>query len=205
MHMTTEQHPLGNVNGTAVDAKSIVDQVLDLDEFLAAEVRLAVRQAAFYTRGDLEASIDELNAELNSLTDSQGRPLPVLDGDLEAARPARVVASELLEVQKEYAASRRVILMQQLDQDDWAAFQQRWKEELTKNPPYAAEFYEDLITRSAMKPKITVEQLRALRKKLGAPAFDELWQSAWGVNTQSGVSIPKSLLSSDVLRQSPLG
>jgi hypothetical protein len=198
-------HPLGNINGTDVDAKSIVDEILNLDEFLSAELRLATKQAAFYTRPDLEAEIEAKNAELNSLTDSQGRPLPVLDGDLEDDRSARTVASEVLELQKEYGASRRVVLMQQMDQDDWAAFQLKWKEELLKEPPYAPAFYEDLICSSALKPKIDVDQLRQLRKKLGAPAFEELWRSAWAVNTQSGVSIPKSSLSSGVLRLGQLG
>lgn len=202
--MTT--HPLGDVDQAAPDAASIVNEILDLNDFLATEIRLAVKQAAFYTRADLEAPIEGLNAELNSLTDSQGRPLPVVDaavGDGERSAPA--VAQELLAVQREYSASRRVILMQQLDQDEWTAFQARWKEALAEDPPYPPAFYEDLITRSALKPKMTVEQLREFRKRVGAPAFDEIWRAAWDVNTQSGVSIPKSLLSSAVLRQSQPG
>lgn len=206
----TESHPLGDVNGTGPTTLdvggSIVDQVLDLDDFLASDIRLALKQAAFYTRPDLEADIEELNAELDSLTDANGRPLPVLDpavGDGE--RSAAVVAQELYTLQKEYGASRRVIVMQQLDEDEWAQYQAKWKTALNEDPPYPPDFYVDLITRCAIRPKVTAEQVPALRKRVGAPAFDAIWQTAWQVNTRSGVSIPKSSLSSVVLRQQQHG
>lgn len=203
------EHPLGDIagNGTAtISPSSIVDQVLDLDEFLSADVRLATKQAAWYTRPDIESEIEQLNAELDSLTDSQGRPLTVSDQTLgDGERSASVVTAELLAKQKEYASFRRVVIMQQLDDDEWTAFQEKWKDELKKDPPYVSTFYEELITRCALRPKMTVEQLRQLRKKIGAPVFHELWQAAWNVNTQSGVSIPKSWLSSTVQRQQQLG
>lgn len=183
------------------DAKSIVDNILDLDDFLAKDVRRALKQAAWFTRPELEADIEQLNSELDQLTDGQGRPLPEIDATLERGRNARVVAMELQAVQKAYAASRRVILMQQIDEDDWTEFQNRWKEALDGEPPYPAEFYEDLISRSAHKPKITPEQVAQLRKKVGRAVWDEIWKAAWQVNTMSGVSIPKSWISSSVLRQ----
>lgn len=203
------EHPLGNPNGTAPlldPGKSIVDTVLDLDDFLSGDVRLALKQASFYTRGDLEAEIEELNAELDSLTDSQGRPLPVLDASIgDGERSASVVAQELLDKQREYARSRRVIVMQQLDEDDWAAFQAQWKDALAQQPPYPPEFYADLISKCALRPQIPAEKIAAFRKRVGAPAYEEIWRAAWTVNTQSGVSIPKSLLSSAVLRQQQPG
>lgn len=184
---------------------SIVDNVLNLDEFLAADIRLAQTQAAWYTRPDLEAQIEELNAELDSLTDTYGKPLPVIDADLEEGRTAAVVVGELAAAQKAYAASRTYILMRQLDQDDWDAFQTTWKDALAKEPPYPAEFYADLISKCAIKPEIPVHKVAELRKKVGAPAFDAIWSAAWKVNTRSGVSIPKSLLSSAVQSQLPRG
>lgn len=206
------QHPLGDVNGTgpvavAVDVeKSIVDTVLDLDDFLAGDVRLALKQASFYVRADLEAEIEELNAELDSLTDAQGRPLPILDAAVgDGERSASVVAHELADLQKEYARSRRVIVMQQLDEDEWAEFQAKWKTALNNAPPYPPEFYVDLISRCAIRPKIPADKLPEFRKRVGAPAFDNIWRTAWEVNTRSGVSIPKSLISSAVLRQQQPG
>lgn len=187
------------------DPKSIVDSVLNLDEFLAREVRLAVKQAAFYTRPDLEAELEELNAELDSITDANGRPLNDLDESLGGGgRSVAVVKQEILDKQREYAASRQVVLMQQLDEDDWAEFQAKWKDALAKEPPYPPEFYSDLICRTALKPRITPEQLVKLRKRVGSPVFEELWRTAWEVNTRSGVSIPKSWLASRSPGASPL-
>lgn len=208
--MNDEATVFGNPNGsapTAIDVeKSIVDQVLDLDDFLAGDIRLALKQASFYTRPDLEAQIEEKNAELDTLTDAQGRPLPVLDASVgDGERSAPVVAQELYDLQKEYGRSRRVIVMQQLNEDEWAAFQAQWKTELQNDPPYAPEFYVDLISKCAINPKLPADKLPEFRKRVGAPAFDAIWRTAWEANTRSGVSIPKSLLSSAVLRQQQPG
>lgn len=213
-----EAPPIGSAPAASIDLAvaashangvrtSVVDTVFDLDEFLAADIRLAEKQAAFYTRPDLEAQIEELNAELDSLTDANGRPLPDPDRSLEEGRTAQVVMVELAAVQKEYAASRRSILMRQLDTDDWDAFQTQWKEEIAKEPPAPRDpaFYADLISRCAIKPEIPADKIAPMRKRIGAPAFEEIWRAAWNVNTRSGVSIPKSWLSSAVQRQLPQG
>lgn len=203
-----DQQPELNVPGSGNGAStktSIVDSVLNLDHFLSQDVRLAQSQAAWYLRSDLEATIEQLNAELDALTDGNGRPLTTTDASMEDERSAMTVVAELAEAQRTYAASRRYILMQQLDQDDWDAFQNQWKEELLKDPPYTPEFYADLISRCAINPKVPADRVPALRKKLGAPAFEALWRTAWNVNTRSGVSIPKSLLSSGVQIQQRRG
>lgn len=209
-------HPLGDTdvirNGLgetitpAPSAASIVDTILDLDQLLSSDVRLAEKSYRFSIRPDLEAEIEDRHAELDGLTDSQGRPLPILDQAVgDGGRSAHVVASEIQELQVEYAASMRSGRVRQMDEDDWTAFQTRHKKALGEPPPYPAEFYEDLIVRSAVAPRFTVEKLQAFRKKVGHPAFNEIASAAWQVNTNSGVSVPKSLLSSGVLRQQQQG
>jgi hypothetical protein len=94
----------------------------------------------------------------------------------------------------------RSVRMRQMDEDDWTAFQATHKSVLNDGPPYPAAFYEDLIVKTAVAPKFTVAKLQSFRKKVGHPAFNELAQTAWAVNTASGVSVPKSPLSSAVLR-----
>jgi hypothetical protein len=183
-------------------AKSIVDNILNLDEFLSGDVRRAEKTARFCTSPELEAKIEELNAELDSLTDSQGRPLPVVDqavGDGE--RSAHVVASEIQAAQREYAAAMVSVRFRQIDEDEWTAYLARHKKVLDEGLPYPAVVYEDLISRTAIAPRFTVEQVRTFRSKVGHPVFQELAGVAWAVNTQSGVSVPKSSLSSGVLRQ----
>lgn len=204
-----DQSPLGDINGTepaSASAASIVDTILDLDELLSSDVRLAEKSYRFSIRPDLEAKIEESNAELNDLTDSQGRPLPVIDQALgDGGRSAHSVALEIQELQVEYALSMRRGRVRQMDEDDWTAFLARHKTVLAEGEPFAAEFYEDLIVRSARQPKIGLEELQQLRKKVGHPAFDAIATAAWAVNTNSGVSVPKSSLSSAVLRQQQLG
>jgi hypothetical protein len=196
----------------SIDAEeSIVDSILKLDEFLSGDVRRARKSAIFYTRPDLEARLDDLDEEFASLTDAQGRPRPVidqpLDGGGDGGRSAQAVMLEREEVAAEYAASRVRVEMEQLDEDDWTAHMARHKKTLDEDAPgpYKPEFYEETIALSAVAPRMTVEQVRALRKRVGRPVYDTLFNTAWAVNTRSGVSVPKSLLSSAVLRQQPLG
>jgi hypothetical protein len=211
--MTTNppEHPLGDINGTAVtdSEKSIVDSILKLDEFLSGDVRRARKSAIFYTRPDLEARLDDLDEELASLTDAQGRPRPVIDQPLDGdvgggSRSAQAVMLEREAVAAEFSASRVRVEMEQLDEDDWAAHMTRHKETLAGDPPFTAEFYDETISLSAVAPKMTVDEVRLLRKKVGRPVYDTLFSVAWAVNTRSGVSVPKSLLSSAGLRQQPL-
>lgn len=182
---------------------SIVDTILNLDELLSANVRRAERSARFALKPWLEADIDDLNAELDSLTDALGNPLEdMVDRTVGGGgRSATTVALELLEKQRELAASFRTVRMQQMPQNQWVAFDEKWSEVLKKGAPYPQEFWKELVVKTASQPEITAEQYDQLRGKLGHPQVDLLCHAAWEVNTQSGVSVPKSPLSSRVLRQ----
>jgi hypothetical protein len=203
---TQHDHPLGDIDGTSstttatVEQPSIVDTILNLDDFLAADVRLAEKTARFCTKPELEARIEDLHAELDALTDNDGRPLATDDDLAGAGRSASVVNAELVAAQREYATAMRSVRMRQMDEDDWTAFQARHKATINDGPPYPVGFYEDLIVRTAVAPKFTAAKLQAFRKKVGHPSFNELAQTAWAVNTSSGVSVPKSPLSSAVQR-----
>lgn len=209
----TESHPLGDINGTSTSdtpegtAGSIVDNLLDLDEFLSGDVRRAEKTARFCTKPELEARIEDLNAELDSLTDSQGRSLAEPDQDLAGGgRSAAVVSSEIRDLEREYAAAMVSVKMRQLDEDEWTEFLARHKKALDARAtdpglPYPPDFYEDLISRTAIAPTFTQQQVAEFRAKVGHPVFAEVAGVAWVVNTQSGVSVPKSWLSSAVLRQ----
>ena len=93
--------------------------------------------------------------------------------------------------------------MRQLTDDDWVAFKVEHANAFTTTEATTErkKMLEQLLVRSAAAPKFTIEQLAAFRKMVGSPQVDELIEVAWIVNTQSGVSIPKSPLSSAVLRR----
>lgn len=211
-------HPLGEINDiTAADqflegrgngkAKSIVDNILDLDALLSADIRLAEKSARFSTNPAIEAEMEDLVAELETLVDSDGRPKSQLDASVAGSggRSADFVSLEIDKLEDEYAASMVTVRLRQLDEDDWTAFLTKWKTTLADLPPYPPAFWEELIVKSAIRPTFTADQLREFRRKVGHPAFEAVSGAAWAVNTQSGVSVPKSSLSSAVLRQRAQG
>jgi hypothetical protein len=207
----TSQHPLGNPDGPpaipVIPAASIVDTILDLDELLSADVRRAEKTARFCTKPWLEADIDELEAELAILLDSQGNPLPTPDRALEESdspRTAEQVALEIQHLRVEMGQAFRSVRMGQLPDDEWGEFKTKHRETLDKGAPYPNELFDELIAASAIRPPIPIEKVRALRSQLGEPQMSELADKAWLVNTESGVSIPKSPTSLHVLRRAQL-
>jgi hypothetical protein len=204
----------GDVLRTDPGIGSVVDNLLSLDALLSADVRRAEKTFRFCTRPDLEADMEDTQAQLEALVDSDGRPRKSVDAALASddddSRSAEQLSLDMRRLEREYAAAMAVGRVYQMDEDDWTAFTTQWKSVLAENPPYPATFYEALIVRSKARltdPKtgevgdvFTVEELRTLRKKVGHPAFNGIAQAAWAANTESGVSVPKSSLSSAVLR-----
>ncbi|MEV5001940.1 hypothetical protein [Nocardioides sp. LML1-1-1.1] len=189
-------------------AESVINEMLDLDDLLASEVRRAEKLFPLYTKPHLEAEIDVLQVELESVTDGSA----AVPADDEAAvgddtphdgRSAEVIAREIQAKRQEYAASRRMIRLRQLTSEDWLAFEQDWKKTLDKGAPYPPEMWDAVIAASAVAPEMPVDKVRALRKKLGNPPLYELAMEAWKLNTEGGISVPFSRLSSHVLRPKP--
>jgi hypothetical protein len=60
---------------------------------------------------------------------------------------------------------------------------------------------DELVPLCAIAPAWTPEQWANFRGKYGGTATDEVRYKAWVVNRESGISVPKSLLSSLVLRR----
>lgn len=186
----------------ALREPSIVDTILELDAFLSAEVRLAEKTARFCTRPDIEADIDALELELEQLVDANGKPRDN-DPALGEGRTAYDVAAEIQERRHEYAAAMRSVRMRQMDDTTWQAFRDKHSAAFGDDVDLPARrvMYDDLLVASAAAPKLTHAKLEQLRGRVGSPQIDELVNTAWHVNTQSGVSVPKSLISSAVLRQ----
>jgi hypothetical protein len=202
--MTTD-HPLGDINGTdapspAPDVHSIVDEILNLDDFLSGDVRRAEKVVRICTRPDLEGDIDQLEAELATLVDSNGNPLEIDEslGD-GTARTAVVVAMEIEDLQQEMAASMRSIRLRAMPEPEWAAFRETHLKDRDEGVSDAV--WDLMIVACAVAPTISAEQITGMRQRLGHPQIDVIATGAWNVNTKAGVSIPKSSLSSVVLRR----
>ncbi|WP_109507358.1 hypothetical protein [Nocardioides speluncae] len=202
-------HPLGDIDGTSgtdapspVSEPSIVDQILDLDKLLSADVRRAERTARFCTAPHLQADIEALEAELETLTDDRGNPLDE-EGMNDSGRTATGVALEIRAKRQEMADAMVSVRMRQLELDQWEAF--LTKHRATSGEERPMEFWFELISLSACAPVMTQDQAARLTKKYGRPVLTELSTKAWQVNTESGVSVPKSSRSSAVLRRAARG
>ena len=198
---TAGPNPFANPEETN-GMKSIVDTILDLDEFLSGDVRLAERTAYFTINPHLEAEIDELEAQLAELIDEHGRP--VAQGDVSVAdgeHPAVKLANEIEAKRAEMHKSRRGVRVRQLPSDDWAAFRNKYRKALEDDQhPQRRAMWDELIVACAVRPTFTPEKLKKLRSMVGDPQVGEIEYACFKVCTESGVSVPKSPASSLVLK-----
>lgn len=200
---TTDPNPLIKPDAPVIEEPSIVDTILNLDELLSADVRRAEKTARFSTKPWLEGEIEELEFELDQLTDGRGNPLdPAGDTSLaETSNPAYAVAQKIQTLRRELAESFVSVRVQQLPADKWMAFEKKHEEALEKGAPYPEAMWDELIVKCAIAPRMTIDQVRSLRTKLGHPPMHAIAMKCWDVCTKAGVSIPKSPRSSHVLRQ----
>jgi hypothetical protein len=199
--------PLGDpagIDGTdapspAPDPRSIVDTILNLDEILSGDVRRAEKTVYIYVRPDLAADIEELDAELATLIDDRGNPLEVDEALASEGRTARDVALEREAKASEMAASRRAIRLRQMPENEWSVFREKHLND--GDSTISDEVWNKLIAASAIAPRMNEEQVAQLRGKIGHPQLDVIASGSWDVNIRGGVSIPKSSISSVVLRR----
>lgn len=181
------------------EQQSIVDTILDLNAFLSADVRRAEKTAPFSTKPHLEAKLDELDRELHLLAGAsaaRGVDEPLAAG----GRTARVVALQRQAIAAEMQAAMMGVRFKALSAEDWEAFEATHKKVLDDREADKAAVLDELVVLCAEAPKISAEQLAQLRQKAGITQIVTLRDYAWAVNNKAGVSVPKSQLSSDVLR-----
>lgn len=189
----------------AVADFSPVDTLLKLDDLASGDVRRAEGLARFATRPDLEADIELLEDELRPLVDEQGRPLvPAGEQSMagETGRTAEAVNAELRALQAAYAASFKSIRLRQLNGDDWDAFKIKWRDVIEGDDDKKRNHMLDvLVIECAISLKLDETSWANFRQQFGGVATEIVRGKAWSINTQSGVSVPKSSLSSLVQRQ----
>lgn len=199
--MSETPNPFEKPDAAAAEP-SIVDTILDLDAFLSGDVRLAEKTAYFTTEPQLEAEIDELEAQLAELTDEYGNPVAAAEASLaDGKAPAYKLADEIEVKRAQLNRSRRGVRVRQLPSDEWLAFRAKHKK-VMDDPGHADRraMWDELIVACAIAPTFTVEKLAKLRKMIGDPQVSQIELACFHVCTKSGVSVPKSSLSSLVLR-----
>lgn len=178
---------------------SIVDTILDLDQLLSADVRRAEDTYRLYRRPDLQAEITALEEQLDAMTDALGNPIEA-DVGLGEGAGAHTIALRIQELRRQYMAASGLVRLRQMDGDEWEAFKIKWKTEIATGD-MSLKLANALVAATVVEPSLSVTNVIKLRQLYGATQTDELAKACWRVNTQEGVSVPKSPLSSHVLKQ----
>lgn len=165
-------------------------------EEILNQAKLPEKRARICLRADLQAEHAANLAELATLVDARGE-LIVDDeasvGDVSPAVRARELVDRNRVLEREMAKSMWFPLFRGMTSDDLQVFSK-------KNMPKGegadmSEYNTLLIAESSVDPKLSPEDVRALRKKLGSRAIQELFQTATEVNIRGGVDVPKSPVS----------
>ena len=174
---------------------SVADVILDLDAFMSSDIRRAEKVAYVVTRADLEARLDELDHELETLTDDHGRPLqPAGEQSIGEAtgRTYETVKAERDHVRSKMIASKRGFRLLQMKGDDWQAFRTKWRKAFDTGTPYPDALWNEMVAAClVLNTPTTPEAVGKLRGILGAAPLAELEYKAWQVNANSGIDIPK--------------
>lgn len=175
---------------------------LTIEEILE-RAKLPERTAYLCLRADLQAKNDEIIEELNTLVTASGEMVI----DPEASIGEQTAAGRAQQLADEQAANRRAMhaastpfLFRGMSADDFAVFEKAYRPK-SKDAEFT-DYFVKLIAACCVRPAMTEDQVKALRKKFGARAFLELSNTVQAVNTGGGVDIPKSLSFSQVRQAS---
>lgn len=191
-------------SGDADTATSIIDTVLDLNAFMAADIRLPARTTYVQTRPHLFARRDELIEELKRYVDDRGN----LVGDEAAAgeRDGTVVMADLKVIQDALDAGRAAgkVIVEKMSTAAWDAFGKRFADELDEQR-LTLEMRRQLVVDSPTTPAIDETAYDWIREHWGDPAIGAISDAAWDANTATGADQGKSPLYSLVQRQRARG
>jgi len=186
---------------TVVDPAPRFETILDLDE-LMSEGRRPERTARFCIRADLVADLEAFDAELDELestTPSQGFDKPQPDEALASRRDELLAEREAKRA--EMARFMRSVRVRALPDPEWKAHERKHRRNLTDADVLPDAFWDELVAKCAVAPALSLDDVRKLRSQLAQSQFDTVRLAAFGVNTATGVDIPKSRGSSPDPRQ----
>lgn len=162
--------------------------------------KLPEKYARVCIRADLQARHDQILAELSTLVDPNGEVLGDPDaalGDTTKAARAQHLSADLSAVEQEMRDSMWFPLFRGLSQDALAVFNEKHApKKLDANGAPSMkdlrEYQAILIAECAVEPPMSVEDVKALRTKLGTKAYGTLYATANEVCTKGGVDAGKS-------------
>ena len=184
---TSPDKPAAALSGLADAA---METILSLDEIMSS-ARLVERTVRICIRGDLEAEYEQTVNELGTLVDANGEVLTKGDQALSDGSRAQELAGRVQDLEAQMKAASRTVRFRAMPDDDWRAFLKTHEDAAGKVKDYDA-FNEQIIARCAISPTLTVEGVRAMRKKLTPTQMTALANGAYWACTTGGVDVPKS-------------
>lgn len=190
-------HPFGTPDAH-VDLDIPAPQAWSVDEILAM-AKTPEKRARICLRADLQARHDQILAELMTLVTTSGEIIEDPERSSgEESNESRAIAlnNELTQIQRQMAGAMWHPLFRGLSSDAIAVFNKaHWPKADKDGKTDLTEYNFLLIAECAVDPVLTVDQVRALKKKLGSAAYAQLVKTAQDVCTEGGVDVPKSPVS----------
>ena len=167
------------------------EQDFDLDAWIDG-ARLPERSVTVYGRADLVAEHQALEEERQRLERAS-------IGDDRIAGPLYDVAAQVIEAEKRMQESALTIRFRALMRDEAKAITSAAPKDSSGEPEadYLAAAW---LAASSVSPKMTPDQVNAIRAKIGEGQFNSLWQAAWGVSNDRRPDVPFSFAASANLK-----
>jgi predicted phage tail protein len=179
------------------NAESLVDELgreniqsfLDLDEVLSAARRVE-RVGRICLRGDLESELGDVLGELSTLVDDQGEPV---ENETTMAEVSKIPAlqARAAELRRQMKEAERSIRFCAMSSDEWDTFEASHRTGGRGEVKDITAYKIALIAACAVEPTMSVDQVKALRGKLGGHQVDALFNAAYAANTAGGIDVPK--------------
>lgn len=166
-------------------------------EEILAEAKLPEKHARVCLRADLEAEHHRILGELGGLVNAQGEVLGDPErsvGETSAADRARQLVDRLEVIRHQMSEAMWYPLFRGLSSEALQEFNAKhYPKKPDKNGDINLSGYNVLlIAETAIEPRLTPDQVQALRGKLGAAAYKQLVDTAQSVCVRGGVDVPKS-------------
>lgn len=187
--------PDANPSPTSVFGTPGVSELPSYDaltiEELMNQTRLVERVSHICLRGDLFAEYALAVEELSGLVDSEGLLLSDGDQALSDASRAAELGARIQDLRTEMAKATRTVRFRGMPDDEWRLFEKEHRGPDGKLLD-AQDYNDRLIARCAIEPKMTLDQVKAARSKLGPVQVTKLANDAYYACTTGGLDVPKS-------------
>lgn len=183
---------------SASTERSIIDTILDLDALLSADIRRPEKLARIALRPDLEADLDHVDALIDRAAQDlrAAAKVKAADAGLGEGGQAHGDPAGLLQRRRAIAAEMHentfAVRLRAMPGEAWDSFEAEHKATILDRDADRGPMLDALVVACAIAPKIDAKQMAKLRQGLSPVALAELRNTAWLVNNQSGVDVPKS-------------